>query len=147
MLVALPTSAAGGTGASISMHFGRTEGFTLFDTDTDETEFVAHTGGHGPTGSPPPVTVSEAGADVVIAGNIGRGAVSRLQEAGITVYQGAEGTVEEALAQWRDGALAEVDPSDVHGHGNDHDHGQGHNHGHGDGHDHSHGDGEHDHDH
>ncbi|MBS3760248.1 NifB/NifX family molybdenum-iron cluster-binding protein [Halodesulfurarchaeum sp.] len=148
MLVALPTSAEGTKAASVSSHFGRTDGFTLYDTDTDETDFLEHTGGRGRNASPPPVTITEADADVVIAGDIGRGAVSRLQKAGITVYRGAEGSVADALDQWREDALTEVDPADVHGHDHGHGHDGGHDHDHGDGgHGHGHEDDEHDHGH
>ncbi|MFW6458986.1 MAG: NifB/NifX family molybdenum-iron cluster-binding protein, partial [Halodesulfurarchaeum sp.] len=136
MRIALPTDEDGGTGTLVSGHFGRTGGFTIVDTETDEAEFVSHAGGHGPNASPPPVTVTEAGADAVIAGDIGRGAVSRLREADITVYRGAKGTVAEALERWRAGELTEVGPEDVHGHDHDHEHGHGHGDGHG--HDHEH---------
>jgi predicted Fe-Mo cluster-binding NifX family protein len=148
MLVALPTSAEGTKAASISSHFGRTDGFTLFDTDSGETEFLEHSGGRGRNASPPPVTIIEADADVVIAGDIGRGAVSRLQEAGISVYRGADGTVADALDQWREDALEEVEPADVHGHDHSDEDGHEHGHDHGDEHGHEHGhDHDHDHDH
>ncbi|MDZ7849477.1 MAG: NifB/NifX family molybdenum-iron cluster-binding protein [Halodesulfurarchaeum sp.] len=143
MHIALPTGENGGKAAPVSEHFGRTAGFTIVDTETDESEFVAHTGGHGPDANPPPVTVADAGVEVVIAGNIGRGAVSRLRSAGATVYRGADGTVSEAIEQWRDGELDEVETADVHGHdhehGYDHEHEHDHGHSHGDGHGHDHG--------
>lgn len=137
MRIALPTSEDDEETATVSGHFGRTAGFTIVDTDSGDTEFVPNTGGHGSDGSPPPVTIIEAGADVVLAGNIGRKAVSRLQEADMVVYRGADGTVADALDQWRSDELTEVKPGgDGHGEGHDH----GHEHGHGEGHDHGHGD-------
>ncbi len=140
MRIALPTDEGDDETAAVSGHFGRTDGFTIVDTDADETEFVPHTGGHGRNASPPPMTIIDADADLVIAGDIGRGAVSRLRDAGIPVHRGAEGTVADALSQWREDDLSEVDPGDVHGHG----HGDDHDHGHGDDHHHDH---DHDHDH
>ncbi|MDR5656567.1 NifB/NifX family molybdenum-iron cluster-binding protein [Halodesulfurarchaeum sp. HSR-GB] len=151
MRVALPSTNRDERSAPVATHFGRTAVFTVVDTETEEIEFLEHEGGHGPNSSPPPVTIANADVDVVVAGDIGRGAVSRLQDAGIEVFRGAEGTVEEALAQWEAGELEAVDPGDVHGHDHgdhDHEHGDhehGHGHGHGD-HEHEHGHG-HDHSH
>lgn len=139
MRLALPTAEDNGTSAQISAHFGRTNGFTLYETETGETDFVKHAAGRGPGESLPPTTVVESGADAVIAGNIGRGAVSRLRAADIAVYRGGEGTVEEAIAQWEADALEAVEPEDVHGHGHDDDHDHGHSHGPGEGHNHGHG--------
>lgn len=141
MKVAVPTTEDDGQEASVSSHFGRTEGFTLVDTETGTTDFIAHSGGHGPDSNPPPFTVFETDAEAVLAGQIGRGAVSRLREKGITVFHGADGTVSEAITRWEAGELVEVEPEDVHGHGN-HDHGP-----HGDDHGHEHGHEKGDHDH
>ncbi|APE96170.1 NifB/NifX family molybdenum-iron cluster-binding protein [Halodesulfurarchaeum formicicum] len=150
MRVALPSTNRDERSAPVATHFGRTAVFTVINTETDEIELLEHEGGHGHDSSPPPVTIANANVDVVIAGDIGRGAVSRLQDAGIEVFRGADGTVDEALTQWEAGELEAVDPGDVHGHDHgDHDHDHGdheHGHGHGD-HEHGHGHGDHEHGH
>jgi len=136
MRVAVPTTEDAGQDASVSAHFGRTTGFTVVETETGATDFVAHEGGHGPDSNPPPFTVFETDAQVLLAGQIGRGAVTKLREKGITVFRGAEGTVAETIDRWEAGVLDEVEPGDVHGHGH---HDGDHEHGHGSG-SHDHGD-------
>lgn len=146
MRIAIPTTEDEGRASTVATHFGRTAGITVVDTETDETTFVPHEGGHGAGGNPPPFTVFETDASTVVAGDIGRGAVARLRDEGLTVYRGAEGTVAEALDQWANDELTAVEPGDVHGHGEGHEHGEGHGEGHGHGHDHDHEHG-HGHDH
>ena len=126
MRVAIPTTGDEGRAATVATHFGRTAGITVVDTETDETTFVPHEGGHGAGGNPPPFTIFETDASTVVAGDIGRGAVARLRDEGLTVYRGAEGTVAEALEQLAEDELTAVEPEDVHGHGEGHEHGHGH---------------------
>lgn len=131
MKVGLPTHGEDGENAAIAEHFGRAPVFTILDTETGAVETVENRGEHHGGSGSPPVILAEAGAEVVLVGNIGRKAVTRFEDRGIAVYRGASGTVAEAVAAWEDGTLERVGPEDVHGHGEGH------------GHDHSHG--EHDH--
>ncbi|MFW6458845.1 MAG: NifB/NifX family molybdenum-iron cluster-binding protein [Halodesulfurarchaeum sp.] len=138
MRIAIPVQERTGREAAVAGHFGRAETFAVVDTEEDAITFADHEGGHGSGRDSPPVTIIDAGAEVVLAGNLGRKALERLQSADIEVYRGAEGTVADALEAWEDGDLEAVDPSDVHGH--DHEHGHGHdcNHSHGDCDEHEH---------
>lgn len=131
MKIGVPTVGDGGVDAAIADHFGRAPVFTVVDTGSDAIETVENRGHHQGGSSPPPVTLAAAGAEVVLAGQIGRGAVTRFEDRGIEVYRGASGTVRDAIAAWEAGDLERVGPGDVHGHG----HGEhGHDHDHGDGH-------------
>ena len=172
MKVCIPTLDSGGLEAEVSPHFGRAPTFTLYDTEEESLSVFENGGEHHGGNRSPPNAIAETGADVLVCGNLGRKAVDRFDEMGITVYRGAEGTVENALSRWDADDLKEAQPGEDcghdHGHGANHDHGDGHDHGHdhdhganhdhGDGHDHGHdhdhganhdhGDGhDHDHDH
>jgi predicted Fe-Mo cluster-binding NifX family protein len=142
MKIGVPTAGDGGLDAAIADHFGRAPVFTIVDTASEAIETVENRGHHQGGSSPPPVTLAEAGAEAVLAGQIGRGAVTRFEDRGIEVYRGASGSVQEAIDAWEAGELERVGPEDVHGHGggHGHDHGDDHDHDHGDDHDHGHGD-------
>lgn len=140
MRVAIPSEDERGVDSPVDQHFGRAPVYTIVDTDTDAVETVENDSHHfGGSGHPPEI-VADAGAEVVVAGGIGRGAVTRFEDRGIPVYRGATGTVAEAIEDWEADALEQVGPEDVHGHGHDHgDHAHDHNHDHGDqAHDHGH---------
>ncbi len=60
--------------------------------------------------------VSESGAGVVITGHCGPKAFQTLAAAGVKIVVGAEGTVEEALEQFKAGRLKPSSAPDVEGH-------------------------------
>jgi len=113
MKIALPTMTEEGLEATISSHFGQTPFFTYVDSDTGEVSCEPN-GGHiqAPEGMQTPaqaITAKEAGA--VICGGLGSRAVEMLAKAGIQVYVGAQGTVQEALDALRNGQLQEASAS------------------------------------
>lgn len=144
MRVAIPTEDERGLDSTVDQHFGRAPVYTILDTESDAVETVENDSHHfGGSGHPPEI-VADAGVEVVLAGDIGRGAVSRFEDRGIPVFRGATGTVAEAIEDWEAAALEQVGPDDVHGHGHEHgDHTHDHDHSHDPGdhaHDHSHDD-------
>lgn len=139
MKVGLPTAEQDGLDAAVAAHFGRARLFTIVDTETGTVETVENRGHHHEGSTPPPRTLAEAGAEVVLAGDIGRGAVTRFEDRGIEVYRGCSGTVRESIDEWEAGALERVGPEDVHGHGGAHHHDDdGHSHDHAPEHSHDH---------
>jgi len=52
--------------------------------------------------------LQEAGADVMICGGIGGGAINAMAESGIKVYAGASGNTDEVIKSYIDGTLAEI---------------------------------------
>lgn len=107
-------------------HFGHTEQFKVFsveDGKVTDTQVVDTNGsGHGALAG----MLSALGVDTLICGGIGAGAQAALAEAGIRLYGGVSGSVDEAVDQLLEGNLA-YDP-DVHcsHHGEGHRHGEGH---------------------
>ena len=123
--LAVPTRAG-----QVDEHFGHCESFTIYSLD-DAKAVVGQE-----RFTPPPAcgcksnlirTLVEMGVSVLIAGNMGEGAVMRLGQAGIKVFRGAKGDVGEAVQAWIDGKL--VDSKVIcleHGAGHECHHGHGH---------------------
>jgi predicted Fe-Mo cluster-binding NifX family protein len=112
----------------VSQHFGHCEKFRLFDIkdgiviSIDEIINPAQHS-HGQL----PAMLMQHGVNVVVAGGIGTGAKQLLQNAGITVYSGVSGNVEEAVNLFLLGKLEDANTDCGHHHGDDH--GHGHHHG------------------
>ena len=70
----------------------------------------------------------ERGADVMICGGIGGGAIAAMAQSGIKVYAGASGNADEVIGSYIAGTLAEVGDAtcDHHGHEGHGEHGCGH---------------------
>lgn len=123
MRIGLPTGEEPDLESPVAQHFGRAPRYIAVDLDSREFESAPNQGHHFGGDRHPPETLADLGVDVVLAGDIGRGAVTRFEQRGIEVYRGATGTVSESIQQWEAGDLEQVGPEDVHGHGHgDEDH-------------------------
>ncbi len=93
-------------GVSISEHFGHCAAFLIYHIESgaigkvEAVEPPAHRPGVIPN------FISDLGAQVVIAGGMGQGAVSIFDEKGIEVITGAEGLAENAVSLYLAGKLA-----------------------------------------
>ena len=100
MIVAIPTE-----GEEIFQHFGHTQCFTLFEVEDhwvkNTTKIDTSDSGHGALA----VRLKEAGANVLICGGIGPGAVQALGENGIEVIAGVTGKVQDAIAAYLSGII------------------------------------------
>ena len=113
----------------VFQHFGRTPQFKVYeiaDGKVDSSEVIDTNGtGHGALAG----FLKDLGAEVMICGGIGGGAISAMSEAGIKVYAGASGSADEVIASYIAGILPEsgdatCDHHDHEGHG-EHDCGHG----------------------
>ena len=118
----------------VFQHFGHTEQFKLYDVENGavvSSRVVDTNGsGHGALAG----FLKDSGVEALICGGIGGGARNALAQAGITLYPGAAGDADGAVAALLAGNLA-YDPDtlcDHHGHGEEHDcaHHEGHGCGH-----------------
>ena len=108
MKIALPSN-----GSEVDEHFGHCQCFTIFSVD-DENKIVSEE-----TLTPPPgcgckssivPQLAGMGVSVMLAGNMGGGAVSILGSNGIKVIRGCTGNVREVAQAWLAG---KVDDSGV----------------------------------
>ena len=108
-------------------HFGRTEQFKVYDIEDGKVvnSQILDTNGEG-CGALAGI-LNIANVDALICGGIGGGAVFALQEAGIKLYAGASGNIDEVIDAFIAGTL------DANGEANcdHHEHGEGHSCGHG----------------
>ncbi len=113
MKVCVPTMGKGGLDDLISAHFGRSDTYTIVDTDTGEVEVVPNTSEHmGGTGLPPELIASK-GAHTMLVGGLGPKAVQMFEQYGIDVFVGATGTVNDAISNWKEGHLEEATDENV----------------------------------
>jgi predicted Fe-Mo cluster-binding NifX family protein len=105
----------------IDDHFGHCEYFTVF-TISDNKEITAQETLASPSGcgckSNIAQTLSAMGVKVMLAGNMGEGAVNVLNRAGIEVLRGCSGDVKNVVLKWLDGSLIDSgDSCHEHEHG------------------------------
>lgn len=103
MKIAIPTA-----GNSVDDHFGHCEAFTVFTVDEKKQiisdEIVPSAAGCG-CKSNIAQTLSEMGVKMILAGNMGEGAVNVLKSNGIDVLRGCSGDVRTAAENWLNGTL------------------------------------------
>ena len=119
MKIALPTR-----NVQIDGHFGHCEYFTVFTTDESSIisqEVVASPEGCGCKSNIASV-LADMGVSLMLAGNMGDGAVNVLHHAGIEVVRGCQGDVTDVTTLWLSGELKDSgDSCHEHEHGCHHD--------------------------
>ncbi|MBQ4278663.1 MAG: NifB/NifX family molybdenum-iron cluster-binding protein [Rikenellaceae bacterium] len=105
MKIALPTR-----DGRIDDHFGHCESYTIFTVDGDRkittAESMASPEGCGCKSGVAPVLAAR-GVTVMLAGNMGQGAVNVLSGNGITVVRGCSGDVRAVAEAYLAGSLAD----------------------------------------
>lgn len=123
MKVCVPSAKNGGLEDLVGQHFGMVPVYTVLDTETDDVQIVENTSQHNGGVGLPPELLSNAGVDIMLCGGLGTKAVNMFSEFGIEVFVGAQGTVETAISDWKDGNLESPNSENVcQGHDHDHDH-------------------------
>ena len=114
---------------NVFQHFGRTEQFKVYEVEDGKvtaSEVIGSDGiGHGALAG----LLSDRKVDVLICGGLGGGARMALEEAGVEVISGAEGSTDEAVQAYLRGELESAGVTCDHHHGEEHacgDHGCGH---------------------
>lgn len=104
MKIALPTREN-----LIDSHFGHCEYYTVFTIDTSSKEILNQEIIASPAGcgckSNIATTLKEMGVKLLLAGNMGEGAVNVLSKSGIEVVRGCTGNVKEVALSWLAGAV------------------------------------------
>lgn len=117
-------------------HFGRTPYFAIYEIEDgnlkNKTIVETPASGHGALVD----FLTEQKIEALICGGIGGGAVNALREAGISIYSGASGDVDEQVDSFIKGQLpmsgeANCDHKHEHNHEHKHEHGEGNCHNHG----------------
>jgi predicted Fe-Mo cluster-binding NifX family protein len=128
MKIGVPSMGDRGLGETVGQHFGMVPFYTIVDTETDQVQVIPNTSTHMGGQGYPPELLHASGVDVLVCGGLGQRAVQMFEERGIRVFVQASGTVEDAIALYQAGKLAEASDENVcreHGHGEGHDHEKG----------------------
>ena len=108
----------------IDDHFGHCEYFTVFTVDQDKREILSEETVAAPSGcgckSDIAQTLAAKGVEVMLAGNMGEGAVNVLKQSGITVLRGCSGEIRSVTTSWLNGSLADSGDSCSHHHHHHH---------------------------
>lgn len=104
----------------IDSHFGHCEYYTIFSTngkDIVAQEIIASPSGCGCKSDIAPI-LAKMGVKIMLAGNMGDGAVNVLNSVGIEVVRGCSGNVQEVALAWLAGSISDSGDS-CHEHGQD----------------------------
>lgn len=106
-------------GSPVDERFGRARYILVVETDDETFEAVDNeinlNAAQG-AGIQAAQTVSRQGAKALLTGHCGPKAFQTLSAAGIEVYTGASGTVQDAVASFKAGQLESASGADVEGH-------------------------------
>ena len=113
MRIAVSADDNNGLDSVVSPHFGRCPHYVLVDLEGQEVRRVNAVAnpyhGHHQPGQVPGF-IQNQGADVMLAGGMGRRAIALFQQCGIQAVTGAVGSVRHALEQYLGGALQGAEP-------------------------------------
>ncbi len=93
-------------GNAVSPHFGRCSAFTLIDCGESGVEKVTTVANPGHEPYYLPQYLYEMGVQVVVAGGMGRRAITSFQEKNIQVITGIDGTIDRVCSSIADGSLS-----------------------------------------
>ena len=104
--------------AAVDPRMGRCQQFIIVDTDSMEFKVLdnPNVGAMGGAGIQTAQLLASKDIQAVITGNCGPNAFATLHAAGVEVYIGASGTVQQALEQYKNGQLRAATRPNVGGH-------------------------------
>ena len=121
MKIGFPVEQDNGLESTVYGHFGSAPVFIVVDTETNSSEVVQNQDlGHEHGMCEPLKALGEKVLDVVIVGGIGAGALMKLRDLNIAVYQALPGTVEQNIQLFKSKVLPEMSTDHAcnhHGHG------------------------------
>jgi predicted Fe-Mo cluster-binding NifX family protein len=102
-------------------HFGSAPEFVIVNTDTNRVLTVGNKDQHHAHGACNPImALNGEEVDAIVVGGIGAGALSKLNQKGIRVFQARETTISENIELLKNGSLLQFAPHHTcsgHGHG------------------------------
>lgn len=108
MKVCFPVQRDEGLDSRVYNHFGSAPSFVVVDLTTDTLSTIANKDQHHTHGSCNPIrALDDHKVDAIVVGGIGGGALSRLNQAGIRVYQAGASGIRDNIDMFMAGRLAE----------------------------------------
>jgi len=123
MKIAIPTN-----GETVEDHFGQCDTYTIFtignEKQIEKIEILPSPQGCG-CKSDIAGTLNKIGVGIMLAGNMGQGALNTLNHYGIDVYRGNSGNIKDLVANFLNGKISDSGKSCA-----SHEHSEGHQCGH-----------------
>jgi predicted Fe-Mo cluster-binding NifX family protein len=113
------TAESNGAAAKVDPRFGRTKWFAVYDTDTEEWNWVSNDQALNlPQGAGIQAAqhVVNHDVEVLLTGHCGPKAFQTLTASGVKVFVNVTGTIEQAIKQYQEDALQPATAPDVEGH-------------------------------
>jgi predicted Fe-Mo cluster-binding NifX family protein len=124
MRICIPVLENKGLESRVSQHFGSAPAFLIVDAASGQCRAIANNNSHHQHGMCQPLAaIAGESVDSIVVGDIGMGALMKLQAANIAVFRADCLTAGETLDAFRAGTLRAVSPETACGH-----HGQQHGH-------------------
>ncbi len=99
MKICFPVQNDNGIESTVYNHFGSAPVFVVFDTDTNSVASIGNRDQHHMHGACNPMKALEnQKVGAIVVGGIGAGALTRLNQMGITVYRSQGSTIRENLS-------------------------------------------------
>ncbi|MTI80928.1 MAG: dinitrogenase iron-molybdenum cofactor biosynthesis protein [Firmicutes bacterium] len=104
--------------SEVNPRLGRCERFIIHDTDTGKSNVVENGGRLSSSGAGVATAkmLADLGVNAVITGFVGPKAFAALEAAGIKIFIGAQGTVEQSLKLYQDNKLDEAQSANAGAH-------------------------------
>lgn len=114
MKVCFPVEQSNGLSSKVFGHFGSAPFFIVVNTEDQSIAEIINRDQHHQHGACSPLkALGGAEVDAIVVGGIGAGALIRLQEAGLQVYQAGAYTITENITLMQQGQLAVLQPHQV----------------------------------
>lgn len=108
MKICFPVKSDNGIDSEVYSHFGSAPSFVIIDTETDSATVINNNDQHHAHGACSPLRALKGHSiDAVIAGGIGAGALSKLNHAGIKVFQSQAPSIAENIKMLKAHAFPE----------------------------------------
>lgn len=106
MKICFPVQNDNGMESVVYGHFGSAPLFVVFDTDTNSVASISNRDQHHAHGACSPMkALDNQKVDAIIVGGIGAGALTRLNQMGITVHRAQGGTIRENISLFQSQSL------------------------------------------
>jgi predicted Fe-Mo cluster-binding NifX family protein len=113
MKIAIPVTADNGLQSEISEHFGPAPGFIIYNDEDSSLDYVEHYGSRTEhTHTPPIDKLIDKGIDAIVVSGIGRRAIGRLNEQGVSIYQSIGRTVNDVVEALTKNELRKLSEAD-----------------------------------
>ena len=108
MKICFPVAKVDGMESEVYGHFGSAPAFLVIETDTNTVTTINNKDQHHEHGACNPLkALNNQKVDAIVVGGIGGGALSRLNQLGIKVFQSQASTIKENIAMFNKQGLPE----------------------------------------